>query len=193
MELIRLLEENGRAKYVEIAKKLGVSETAIRKRVRKLIKLGLVVRRRGYQGGYFYYLTLLGEAVVKKMMGGGSAGPVFGFENVGVYFVVDEGVDVRVLPFGFVECRRGDGVVTCFKGSVEGCNVVVYPSRRKVIVYPPALKSSDVSDGFARMVITAYRVGEAFIKRYLKANIVEYGLVGRPQFVSNDSFAEYFY
>ncbi len=42
LQLIKLLEENGRAKYVEIAKKLGVSETAIRKRIRKLVKEGIL-------------------------------------------------------------------------------------------------------------------------------------------------------
>ena len=56
-KLIQILLENSRTPYVEIAKKLGVSETAVRKRIRKLEQLGIIkkytvevdLRRLGYQ------------------------------------------------------------------------------------------------------------------------------------------------
>ena len=38
LKLINLLQKDGRASYVELAKKLGVVEGTVRKRVRKLIK-----------------------------------------------------------------------------------------------------------------------------------------------------------
>jgi len=42
--LIKLLMENARASYVEIAEKLGVSEAAVRKRIRRLEDLGAIRR-----------------------------------------------------------------------------------------------------------------------------------------------------
>jgi len=42
--LIKLLMENARASYVEIAEKLGVSEAAVRKRIRRLEDLGVIRR-----------------------------------------------------------------------------------------------------------------------------------------------------
>ena len=42
--LIRLLMENARASYVEIAEKLGVSEAAVRKRIKRLEDLGVIRR-----------------------------------------------------------------------------------------------------------------------------------------------------
>jgi len=42
IELIKLLMEDGREAYVKIAKHFGVSETAIRKRVRALIEKGVI-------------------------------------------------------------------------------------------------------------------------------------------------------
>lgn len=42
--LIRLLMENSRLPYVEIAKKLGISEAAVRKRIRRLEELGVIRR-----------------------------------------------------------------------------------------------------------------------------------------------------
>jgi len=42
--LIKLLMENARASYVEIAEKLGVSEAAVRKRIRRLENLGAIRR-----------------------------------------------------------------------------------------------------------------------------------------------------
>jgi Lrp/AsnC family transcriptional regulator for asnA, asnC and gidA len=43
-DLIRLLMENSRASYVEIAEKLGVSEAAVRKRIKRLEDLGVIRR-----------------------------------------------------------------------------------------------------------------------------------------------------
>jgi len=43
-DLIRLLMENARASYVEIAEKLGVSEAAVRKRIKRLEDLGVIRR-----------------------------------------------------------------------------------------------------------------------------------------------------
>lgn len=42
IEILRFLQENGRASYSEIAKKLGLSEAAVYTRVQKLIKQGLI-------------------------------------------------------------------------------------------------------------------------------------------------------
>ena len=161
-------------------------------RIRKLIKLGLIVRRKWYQG-YIYYLTLMGEMVVKKFKRGGS-GLSFGFENVGVYFVVDSAISESVLGLlGFKTFgHRRDKRVLGWSGRVEGCSVIVYPGRRKFIVYAPPLKSSDVTKGFAEAVITCYRVGEYFA-RLLRVGVEEYGLVGKPQFVTEDPVAESFY
>ena len=44
IELIKILEENAREPFVSIAKRFGVSETAIRKRVRKLEQEGIIKR-----------------------------------------------------------------------------------------------------------------------------------------------------
>ncbi len=43
-DLIKLLIENSRTSYVEIAKKLGVSEAAVRKRIKRLEDLGVIRR-----------------------------------------------------------------------------------------------------------------------------------------------------
>ncbi len=45
LELIKLLEGNGRASYSDLARKLGVSDTAVKKRMRSLENSGLI---RGY-------------------------------------------------------------------------------------------------------------------------------------------------
>ena len=42
LEIIRILRENARTPFVKIAEDLGVSETAIRKRVKKLEKEGII-------------------------------------------------------------------------------------------------------------------------------------------------------
>jgi len=42
LELLKLLVENSRRPYVELAKHFGVSETAIRKRIKKLEKSGAI-------------------------------------------------------------------------------------------------------------------------------------------------------
>ncbi len=41
-KLLKILEENARMSFVKIGKKLGVSEAAVRKRVRKLEKNGVI-------------------------------------------------------------------------------------------------------------------------------------------------------
>jgi len=42
LELLRILKENSRIPFVKIAKIFGVSETAVRKRIRKLEKEGII-------------------------------------------------------------------------------------------------------------------------------------------------------
>ncbi len=42
LDIICILKENARTPYVEIAKKLGVSETAVRKRVKNLERKGVI-------------------------------------------------------------------------------------------------------------------------------------------------------
>jgi len=42
IEILRILQENGRASYSEIAKRLGLSEAAVYTRIQKLIKHGLI-------------------------------------------------------------------------------------------------------------------------------------------------------
>lgn len=42
IDIIKILQENSRIPYLEIAKMLGVSETAIRKRIRKLEEEGVI-------------------------------------------------------------------------------------------------------------------------------------------------------
>lgn len=42
LEILRILQENGRASYSEIAKKLGLSEAAVYTRIQKLIKQGFI-------------------------------------------------------------------------------------------------------------------------------------------------------
>jgi len=42
LKLIHLLKENARAPYSRLAKELGISESAVRKRISKLIKSGVV-------------------------------------------------------------------------------------------------------------------------------------------------------
>jgi Lrp/AsnC family transcriptional regulator for asnA, asnC and gidA len=44
LELVKKLKENARISYVELAKYFGVSETAIRKRIRKLENEGVIIR-----------------------------------------------------------------------------------------------------------------------------------------------------
>ncbi|MCD6403186.1 MAG: Lrp/AsnC family transcriptional regulator [Candidatus Aenigmarchaeota archaeon] len=44
LELIECLEKNARESFTNLAKKFGVSETAIRKRIRKLESLGVIKR-----------------------------------------------------------------------------------------------------------------------------------------------------
>jgi Lrp/AsnC family transcriptional regulator for asnA, asnC and gidA len=44
LELLRKLKENARLSYVELARHFGVSETAIRKRVRKLEEGGVIIK-----------------------------------------------------------------------------------------------------------------------------------------------------
>ncbi len=43
-ELVKLLMENARMPYTEIARRLGVSETAVRKRIRRLEREGVIRR-----------------------------------------------------------------------------------------------------------------------------------------------------
>lgn len=42
LDLIKILENNARESFVNIAKKFGVSETAIRKRIKKLEEMGII-------------------------------------------------------------------------------------------------------------------------------------------------------
>ena len=44
LELVEILRKNARISYVELAKHFGVSETAIRKRIRKLEENGVIKR-----------------------------------------------------------------------------------------------------------------------------------------------------
>ncbi len=44
LEIIRILQENGRASYSEISKKVGMSEAAVYSRVKKLLELGVIKR-----------------------------------------------------------------------------------------------------------------------------------------------------
>jgi len=44
-KILNILEKNSRTPYIKIAKKLGVTETAVRKRVRKMEETGII---RGY-------------------------------------------------------------------------------------------------------------------------------------------------
>ena len=44
IELLRILRENSRMPYLEIARILGVSETAVRKRVKRLLEEGVISR-----------------------------------------------------------------------------------------------------------------------------------------------------
>ena len=44
IDLIEELKKNSRISYVELAKKLGVSETAVRKKIRKLEQLGIIIK-----------------------------------------------------------------------------------------------------------------------------------------------------
>lgn len=41
-KLLKILKENSRTPYIRIAKILGVSETAVRKRIRKLEEMGII-------------------------------------------------------------------------------------------------------------------------------------------------------
>jgi len=42
LEIIEILQENGRASYSEIAKRVGMSEAAVYSRIKKLISLGVI-------------------------------------------------------------------------------------------------------------------------------------------------------
>jgi len=42
LRIIQILQENGRASYSEIAKRIGMSEAAVYSRVQKLLKLGVI-------------------------------------------------------------------------------------------------------------------------------------------------------
>jgi Lrp/AsnC family transcriptional regulator for asnA, asnC and gidA len=42
LEILRVLQENGRASYSEIAKRLGLSEAAVYTRIQKLMRHGLI-------------------------------------------------------------------------------------------------------------------------------------------------------
>ena len=42
LELVKLLKENSRASYVDMARHFGVTETAVRKRVKNLEKIGVI-------------------------------------------------------------------------------------------------------------------------------------------------------
>ncbi len=42
IRILRILQENGRASYSEIARKLGISEAAVYARVQKLVKQGII-------------------------------------------------------------------------------------------------------------------------------------------------------
>lgn len=44
LEILRILKENARAKYVEIAKKVGLTEGAIRRRIKQLKEEGIIKR-----------------------------------------------------------------------------------------------------------------------------------------------------
>jgi Lrp/AsnC family transcriptional regulator for asnA, asnC and gidA len=73
--LIRLLMENARASYVEIAEKLGVSEAAVRKRIKRLEDLGVIrrytidldPRRLGYEALAIIGLDVEPEHLLKVM------------------------------------------------------------------------------------------------------------------------------
>jgi len=41
-KIVKILQENGRASYSEISKKIGMSEAAVYSRVQKLLKLGII-------------------------------------------------------------------------------------------------------------------------------------------------------
>ncbi|MEX2738288.1 MAG: AsnC family transcriptional regulator [Candidatus Wukongarchaeota archaeon] len=43
-EILRILKENAREKFVIIAKKVGLSEGAVRQRIKKMIRLGIIGR-----------------------------------------------------------------------------------------------------------------------------------------------------
>lgn len=43
-QILRILKENARAKYVEIARALGLTEGAVRRRIRQLIERGIIKR-----------------------------------------------------------------------------------------------------------------------------------------------------
>ena len=45
LKILNILEKNSRTPYIKIAEKLGVTETAVRKRVRKMENMGVI---RGY-------------------------------------------------------------------------------------------------------------------------------------------------
>jgi len=44
LELLKKLKENSRISYVDLAKRFGVSETAVRKRIRKLEEGGVILK-----------------------------------------------------------------------------------------------------------------------------------------------------
>lgn len=44
LKILRILKENARAKYVEIARKVGLTEGAVRRRIRQLKEEGIIKR-----------------------------------------------------------------------------------------------------------------------------------------------------
>lgn len=44
LKLLQLLKENARASYASLARELGISESAVRKRIAKLVKMGVIKR-----------------------------------------------------------------------------------------------------------------------------------------------------
>jgi Lrp/AsnC family transcriptional regulator for asnA, asnC and gidA len=71
-DLINALKNNARIPYVELAKKLGVSETAIRKRVKKMEESGIIKkyvleidhRKIGYEINVFIGIDTLPEKYI---------------------------------------------------------------------------------------------------------------------------------
>ncbi|MCS7133086.1 MAG: Lrp/AsnC family transcriptional regulator [Nitrososphaeria archaeon] len=77
IKLIKLLMENSRISYVELARALGVTEAAVRKKIKKLEKLGVVrkysievdPRKLGYEVVAFIGLDAAPEHYIRVMEG----------------------------------------------------------------------------------------------------------------------------
>ncbi len=73
LDLLRILKENARTPFLRIAQMLGVSETAIRKRVRKLEESGVIKRytievdfkKLGYEVQAFIGLDVKPESLIE--------------------------------------------------------------------------------------------------------------------------------